>query len=452
MSDDERKLPEEKRNRLMDSLHDVRVNADRGREPELLPALQGRRQVSVRALIERIAAQFVDEHGYGESDALKAAKTEIDRIKLVKATAEYVIAVESVQVSNKEKAMLIRLAYAELFTYGGLDTLLANPDVTTITLEGADKAAVRYGHGEFTTLKPLFDDESHLRRVVRRMLEDAGAELREDEPLIETGLTISGRRVSVNVAAPPITLFLSVDIRAHPIEPPTLEDCVTREMLMPDAAQLLAAIAQSPYGLVIVGDTESGKTTLLGTMARLAGDAVVAVERSGELALPDDSQRVVVKWPVGDEPGVGFAAQVEAALKHQMPTILLDEVRTDEAQAVAPLLAADDTPRQMWAFRGPADTTRLISALGMLARRADPTAGEALVHRLYERLPFVVTLKRRKGKLLLYAVSEWQYRDGEDYPDHIELMTMGWHGIEKTGKRPLKALDIPDDFWVSPDA
>jgi Flp pilus assembly CpaF family ATPase len=443
-------LSDVKKQHIIDSLRKLAAEADKGREPELIATRQGTRQVSLRALIERIVDQFRDEHGHNESDALKQAQTEMARLKLVKASADYVIAVDSVELDNKAKAEIIRRAYAELFTYGPLDALFREPAVTTITLEGADKAAIRLGSGDLVRLDPLFDDEAHYRRIVSRLLADAGAQLREDQPLLETGLIVNGRRVSLNVAGPPVTILLSVDIRVHPAEPYTLEDMVTASMVTPEAATILQALAQSPHGVVVVGDTESGKTTLLGILARLAEpESCVAVERASEIML-DDCERLAVRWRTDDQLGVSFAEQVEIGLRHEPGLILLDEVRTDEAHAVGPLLTQADTPRQMWAFRGPSEPKRLASALGMLARRATLPMNEDLVHALYQRLPFIVTLRRRKGKILLQSISEWQYPDGAEYPDQVELIAMGWFGPELTGRQPQLALDLPASFWEKP--
>jgi hypothetical protein len=85
----------------------------------------------------------------------------------------------------------------------------------------------------------------------------------------------------------------------------------------------------------------------------------------------------------------------------------------------------------------------------MLARRSssDPGAGEARVQSLYRHLPFIITLRRREDKLQLYSISEWQFQPGSEYPDFVELMTMGWEGLEFTGKQPALPLDLPEQFW-----
>src|SRR5690606_26253116 len=105
----------------------------------------------------------------------------------------------------------------------------------------------------------------------------------------------------------------------------------------------LAALVASPYGLIVVGDTESGKTTLLDALAnRLPAEAhVSSVERAGELRLPAAATRRTVRWPLGDEPGKSFGEQIWAALADAPDVLVLDEVRADDPAAIAPLLGLE---------------------------------------------------------------------------------------------------------------
>ncbi len=439
---------------LLDQLQQMRHDADKGREPELLSSRMGTRHYSTAALLERIVDQFIAEHA-GDSQLLREADTQGKRYKLILGVTDYVLAVESVQISNEDKAAIMRRVYTELFTYGPLDTLFEDETITTITLEGADKIAVRYGHGDLTPLNPVFENEMHLRKIVQRLLLNSGVEMSEEIPIIEAGLRLGDRPVSINIVSPPVTYTISADIRIHLAQPITLDDLVADEVMTNDAAQVLTAIARSLHGLVIVGETESGKTTLLSALANLLeGKGLVGVERADALHLPEGAGRHVVLWPMEGRQPRAFSQLIKEALKGMPHTLLLDEVRADEAAAVYPLLerSREDVPRQIWVFRGPANTKRLIAALGMLARRSIPDdakveAGERMVQVMYERLPFVVTLRRRQGKLQLHSISEWQFREGEVYPDFIELMVMGWEGLEFTGRRPLHELDLIGKFW-----
>lgn len=368
---------------------------------------RGTRQISLSALVERVAEQFEHEHG-ADSPALREAVTRADKLKLVREVVLYVVGVEAVSLSPQELADVIRASFGELFGYGGLETYFGDPRVTTITLEGTDKIAVRYGHGDLVPQPPLFDDIVHLERIFRRIVRDARAEIRPDLPYYEIGFTVDGRRVCANFVTPPVSLMLSVDFRVHPVTPPALTDFTDS----PEALALLTRIAQSEDGVLVVGDAESGKTSLLGALARLAdlSDAI-AVERAGELALPDDVTRLLPRWPVGDDPGVSFGQRVKEAAERRPSLLILDEVRADDPTAILPLVADAPPVRQMWSFRGTTEVKRLGPALGMLARRADAdqAAGDWRALNLYQRLPYVVSVRRREGRLRVVRIARWEY-------------------------------------------
>lgn len=451
---------DKKKNRsFLDEIQDVRANADKGREPEMLSSRMGTRQYSMGALLERIVDAFIAEHA-GGTDALSEADTEAKRYKLILNTAEYVLGVESIQIADKDKAEIVRRAYTELFTYGPLDELFLDEQITTITLEGAEKAFVRYGHGDFTALDPLFDDEAHVRKIIKRLLLDSGAELTEDTPIIEAGLNADGRSIRVSVAGPPVTYEISVDIRLHPREPVTLDDLVEAEVMTKDAAELLTAIAQSASGIVIIGESESGKTTLLNALAlaipQAQLDNAYAVERAGEMNLPEAFKRLIVEWPMEGREAKSLHEQVNVVLEDQPSLIMLDEIRADEAQAVGRILTLDESPRQLWAFRGPANVKRLNSALSMVARQSIPVPNEGegeqavnrdelmakVVTRLYQRLPFVVTVRRRNGKIQLTSIGEWQL-DEHGYATLVELMALNTTSyLQFTGEMPVNATEF----------
>lgn len=417
-----------------------RADADAGREPELLRGRMDTRMMSHAAMVERIEAAFLDD--YARTPALQAARTRADRLRLLRETVDYVLAVESVVLASEARARLMRDAYSQVFGYGPLDALLADPRITTIAIEGPERVAVRYGYGELTSIGLLFDDEHHLRQMIGRMLAEAGAELRADVPVLETGLIVEGRPVALSVVPPGVSVTLNADIRVHPAVAPDLGALAASGFMSDDAAHFLAALVASPYGFIVVGDTESGKTTLLGALAHRLPDTlhVSAVERAGELRLADTAVRRKVVWPLGERAGLDFGAQIAAALDQSPDLLVLDEVRADEPAAIAPLLASETAPRQLWAFRGAPDAKRLQAALGMLARRAGQ--GEALVPALYERLPFVVSVARIQGRLQLFSIGEWQPTHLSEYPDYVLLYQYRDGAARRTERQPRRPVAL----------
>jgi pilus assembly protein CpaF len=417
----------------------VTENAGKEQPPKFVSALSGARMFSQAALLERIEDAFTEEYDVDQLDKL----TRPQRYKLILETTEYVLAVESLHLSSDEKADLVRRVYSRLFGFGALDDLFADERITTIALNGAAKAAVRYRHDDLVNITPPFADDQHLRVVIEHLLADAGAERRDDLDAIETGLTIGERPVSISAVLPSIAFGLNVDIRLHPRHAPTLDDLVAQEFMTEDALKLLRSLLASPYGFVVVGETETGKTTLLNAIAQELPDPqrLTSVERAGELRLPPGATPHVVRWRVGTTPGASFADQVFAALVSQPTCLLLDEVRAGEPEAIAPLLNSELPLRQIWAVRGAPDHKRLQSALGMLARRAEAGRGEALVHALYERLPFIVTVARIQKRLQLFSIAEWQSRIDTDYPDYVMLMRYQDGRAQRTENTPARWLD-----------
>ncbi len=421
---------------------------DAEQPPDWLPSLPGR-VVSAAGMVERIISQFNEEHG--NDSLLLPTTTDLERRMLLRDVAEYVFAVESVKLPLQEQAALLQRAYSEIFGYGPLDALFADDAITTIAFEGVKKISVRYKPGdELVKLDPIFEDVPQLRQMLGRLLRDAGVQLNNDLPAVETGLMVNGRAVGISAALPPFAPEFQVDMRLHPVFPRSLNDLVHDSFVTEKAAQFLQALAQSEHGFVIVGDTESGKTTLLTALAQAIANPsqVAAVERAGELRLPTGMQRFTVKWSTNDKTIQGsFAYQVQQALAAQPDCLLLDELRADEPDAIAPILAATPVPRQIWAFRGTADAKRLKSALAMLARMTDPTNSEPRVIALYERLPFVIIVRRAKGRIELREIGEWRISSDKTYADYIDLFAPGWDGLVPTGKKPTHSLNLSDDFW-----
>jgi ABC-type uncharacterized transport system fused permease/ATPase subunit len=233
---------------------------------EVIPTRTGH-LVSYRGLLERIMEQFYAEY---DENFIKQVESDVQKRTMVRDVANYVFSVESVQLSLKEQADLIQKVYSDVMSYGVLDPLLADPTITTIAIEGVEKLAVRYAPGtELVPQERIFEDTRHLRRTLERLIHDAQAEFRDDIAILEVGLDIQGRRVCVNVATPPVVTILRADIRVHVPQLPTLDDLITQNILTPQSAQVLQALVASPHGFVIVGDTESGKTTLLSALAQL---------------------------------------------------------------------------------------------------------------------------------------------------------------------------------------
>lgn len=411
--------------------------------PPMFAGAGGSRLYSQAALIERAVEEFLLEYGAAGQGNLRLveAHTPADRYKLIRDVIDYVLGIESIRLPLDERAALVRAVYAELFGYGPLDSLLADARITSIVLAGDRHAAVRYGHGELTPIEPLFQSAGHLRAIISRLLADAGAQLDDRDIVREAGLNIGGRPVRLGVAAPPVTPVLYADLRLHPAQAPTLDELCEQDWMTGEARTVIERIVRSNYGLVIAGEPETGKTTLLNALINRIDGAGTVLERAGELRPPEMARHLGPGVSTPPPDAVTFADWAAHAAAEPASYLAIDEVRGEEPEAVAALLGPANMPRQIWAVRSVPDAKRLQSNMGMLARRAAPDDGEDAVHRLYARLPFIITLARIRERLQVFSIAEWQSRVDSDYPDYVVLFRYSDGAARPTGAQLARWLD-----------
>jgi pilus assembly protein CpaF len=374
--------------------------------------LGGGRQVSVAALKERIESEFVAETS-SRADLL-VESNDSSRRDMIRDVTDYVLAVDGLNLSRSERVLIQDLVYRDLFGFGPLAAYLADPLVTELTIDGAQRVHVRRGAGELVKVEEQFDDELHLARVVQGVLSTAGTQLSESEPILEVGTTINtpqGQRpIRLTVFAPPISPLLHVEVRPQSVIPATLESL--HGLIDPSAAALIEKIIVTGHGIMLVGDVGTGKTTLLQALLPHLTTGLV-VERAAELRVPDSLSHLVAVPPNGAQTPMPFPDQIDAAIGNPAlkrdSWLVLDEVRFDEAAAMWRAINADSAPRLLWAFRGATEPLRLRSAFSMSVRRAVPGIDQELIHNaLLERLPFVVMLARQNAQLKVISVNEWQ--------------------------------------------
>jgi pilus assembly protein CpaF len=417
----------------------------------IVPGRAGRPSFSLEALRERIEHQFQDETA-NRIDILTELDTDEKRRALLREVADYVLAVESVTLSERERQTILDKAYSNLFTFGPLEAYLRDDTVTEITVNGPADIHVRHGLGALHSVPVAFDDRVHLEDLIKRVLATAQVTPPENDPFLEVGVTLLGRSARLVLAAPPVSPEYSLEIRLHPRTPITLDDLYARfETLPPQAAALLNAILAAEQGLLIVGDVGQGKTTLAGALAQTLPTEmmIVAVERASELALPPIVTCRPVIPPSPTQPGRDFASQFRAGLDERPLWLIADEIRGDEAAAVWEALRREEAPHYLWVFRGDPQPDRLRSAINMLIRRTQPAIAQGDINRaLLKHLPFVVALRRTADGPRLGQIAEWTPGATDDDPLTLRpLLLYQDSAWTLTGERPAHALPLPDEFW-----
>jgi pilus assembly protein CpaF len=176
-------------------------------------------------------------------------------------------------------------------------------------------------------------DETHLRRVIDRIVSRVGRRVDDSAPMTDARLPDGSR---VNAVVPPIALDGSaLTIRKFASSPYTVEDLIRFGTLTEQVAELLRACVTGRLDVLISGGTGTGKTTLLNVLSQYlpADERIITIEDSAELQLGQEHVlRMEYRPPNIEGRGeVTIRDLVRNALRMRPDRIVVGEVRDGAA-------------------------------------------------------------------------------------------------------------------------
>lgn len=239
---------------------------------------------------------------------------------------------ERLAVTAQELSQFASEILDEMIGFGPLEQLLRDPTISDILINGHACVFVeRRGLLEESNVR--FADESHLLRIVNRIVSAVGRRVDESQPLCDARLPDGSR---VNVAVRPIAVDGPlVSIRKFSKKPLGLSRLVEVGALRPPMAELLAAAVAARITTIISGGTGSGKTTMLNALSSFISDRerLITIEDAAELQLQQRHVARMETRPPNLE-GKGEIRQrelVKNALRMRPERIILGECRGEEA-------------------------------------------------------------------------------------------------------------------------
>jgi pilus assembly protein CpaF len=220
----------------------------------------------------------------------------------------------------------------DILGHGPLERLLADDSVTEIMVNGPyDVWVERQGRLYETTVR--FTDDSHLRRIINKMVAQVGRRVDESSPMVDARLPDGSR---INAIIPPLSLSGPLlTIRKFSKKRLDMGDLVRLGTLSTETVEFLQRCVLAELNVLISGGTGSGKTTLLNALSTAIPDAdrIVTIEDAAELRL---NQRHVLRLEsrpkdlAGDNE-VPIRALVRNSLRMRPDRIIVGEVRGPEA-------------------------------------------------------------------------------------------------------------------------
>jgi pilus assembly protein CpaF len=178
-----------------------------------------------------------------------------------------------------------------------------------------------------------FTDESHLRRIINKMVAQVGRRIDESSPMVDARLPDGSR---VNAVIPPLSLTGPlVTIRKFSKRRFDLNDLIRLGTLSTETVEFLQRCIQAELNILISGGTGSGKTTLLNALSTAIpeADRIVTIEDAAELRL---NQRHVLRLEarpknIEGEGEIPIRELVRNSLRMRPDRIIVGEVRGSEA-------------------------------------------------------------------------------------------------------------------------
>jgi pilus assembly protein CpaF len=228
------------------------------------------------ALLEALGPRLYDAN---------LAQKELER--RVMQTLQAVLLHDESPMTAADRSRVTQEVADEILGHGPLEPYLRDPDVSEIMVNGHDQIYIERT-GRLFPVDGSFADETHLRRVIDKIVARVGRRVDEASPMVDARMPDGSR---VNAVVAPVALDGSLlTIRKFSADPLTVDDLVGFGTMTAPVAELLCACVRGRLNIVIGGGTGSGKTTTLNVMSSFvpADERIVTIEDAAELQLRQD--------------------------------------------------------------------------------------------------------------------------------------------------------------------
>ena len=227
---------------------------------------------------------------------------------------------------------IVKNVAAEIFGYGPLNTLIQDPTVSEIMVNGCKQVFVeRNGRLEKTGV--FFRDNDHILHIIDKIITPLGRRLDENFPMVDARLPDGSR---VNAIVPPLAVKgPALTIRKFAADPFTSADLVSFGTMTGEIARFLKACIRSRVNMLVSGGTGSGKTTTLNVLSSFIPEKerIVTIEDAAELQLQQEHVVTLESRPsnVEGRAQISIRDLVINSLRMRPDRIVVGEVRGGEA-------------------------------------------------------------------------------------------------------------------------
>jgi pilus assembly protein CpaF len=340
--------------------------------------------------------------------------SEDDLRRRVQEQLQTALAKEKAPLSAADKAQLIQDVSDDILGYGPIDRFLKDEDITEVMVNGPESIFVER-HGKLSKTPVSFVDETHLRRIIDKIVGQIGRRIDEATPMVDARLPDGSR---VNAVIHPLAIggpFLT--IRKFSKDPFTVNDLIGFGTLSPQTARFLEACVVGRLNVIVSGGTGTGKTTTLNVLSSFIPDdeRIVTVEDAKELQLHQEHELPMEARPPNIEGRgeVTIRDLVRNSLRMRPDRIVVGECRGGEAlDMLQAMNTGHDGSITTIHSNSPRDTLSRIETMTLMAGFDLPV--RAIREQMASALDLIVHLTRlRDGTRRITHVTEVQGMEGD---------------------------------------
>jgi pilus assembly protein CpaF len=311
--------------------------------------------------------------------------------------------------SRQDRDRMVAELSDDILGHGPLERLLDDDTVSEIMVNGPHSIWVeRAGRLHKTPVR--FTDESHLRRIISKMVAQVGRRIDEASPMVDARLPDGSR---INATIPPLSLTGPLlTIRKFSKLRLDMKEMVSRGSLTDEVRDLLERCVLARLNILISGGTGSGKTTLLNALSASIPDdeRILTIEDAAELSL---LQRHVLRLEarpknIEGEGEITIRDLVRNALRMRPDRILVGEVRGAEAlDMLQAMNTGHDGSLSTVHANTPRDALARLETMVMMAGYDLPL--RAIREQIVSALDLVIQIERMNdGTRRVVAITEVQ--------------------------------------------
>ncbi len=284
--------------------------------------------VALNELKFTLHQRLIEELDPGKLEGLGKDKAR----EAVEQAARTLIAQEMPGIVGTTRDELVAAVADEVLGFGPIEPLLRDQSISEVMINHPDTVFYEK-EGRLYLSSVRFRDDTHIMRIVERIVAPLGRRVDESSPMVDARLPDGSR---VNIIIPPVApKSPTVTIRKFRTDKMTINDLVATGALSNELAEFFRACVQAKLNILISGGTGSGKTTMLNALSSFIPDTerIVTIEDPTELQLQQGHVVTLEARPPSLE-GKGEVTQrdlVRNSLRMRPDRIIVGEVRGPEA-------------------------------------------------------------------------------------------------------------------------